>query len=359
MTLAFAYLLTVLGIAGAEATYVQADLVRMRFEPGSDALVRGTLRLNTSLWAERVEGEWTQVLHPPTNTKGWILTRFLGPKPVELSALQALAPDAKPEERVSTLERWLALEPNRPELYSQLAQAYRDAGKAERAAHLERRLKGQLPTMLGICLGERRGDEAGRHIVTLFGSYSKGTLRLKTLDAPPGEDGAPPLDPLDSPDTQPLYTLAREMQNLFWARAEEARVPPGTPFPAMTVGLFSSGPASPQFYAVELGEQRCEPGELWASAPFAPATLTPKQQAALKKFEAAHPMRSKDGRNVKLYPVKSGPWIQPLFSDGSVISARYLSGGLDPMNYYGLDLVLISPKNKVQRLEAWVNAQPQ
>jgi hypothetical protein len=352
MTLTFAYLLTVLSLAGGESTFVQADLVRLRYEPTTEAGVKGVVRLNTELKVETVEGDWAKVTHAPSATTGWTLTRFLGPKTVELSALQAQAeaPDAKPEERVSTLERWLALEPNRPELYSRLAQAYRDAGKPERAAHLERRLKGQAPTMLGVCFGEPTSSTTAHRLVTLVASYSRGALRPWSINAQVPEGSSTPREAHEAPEADPLWKLAYELPSLFWGRAGEEGLPPGTPFPSPSVELRQSySPEVPSVYEIDLGTQDCKPGDLWASAPFASATLTPKQQAALKAFDAAHPLRSTDGRNVKLHISSSGPWIQPLFSDGSVLSVRNLYGGKDPMNYFGMELMHISPKNKVQR----------
>ena len=163
--------LLVAGVLSASPSYVQADLIRVRKEPSVEAIVEGVVRINTPLQVEATQAEWSRVRHAEPKVEGWVLTKFLAPQPVTVAGVEAQLAKADDASKVGLLEQLVALEPNRKERYPPLQEAYRAAGKKERAAFIEKLMGGQFATYVGSCvsgamlLGHLRKGKWNSHLV--------------------------------------------------------------------------------------------------------------------------------------------------------------------------------------------------
>jgi hypothetical protein len=342
MTLVAAVIGLVVAATAGAPSYVQADVLRIRKEPDASALIEGVVRINTELSVEETKGDWSRVRHAPTDTTGWVLTKFLSGKRLTTGELELELGKAEGAARVGLLERLLALEPNQRERYSALLEAYRAAGMKDRVAFLERVSSGQGPIFIGACV-------TGTPVLVaklVKGKWKK--LTIAEVERPVPDGGTqerPELRIYSAPEAEPLFTLADEVRNLHWAPAggEQSMAELGTlfPRPAPQPNLVTD-----DLWTVALAEKpTCRAGELWVSAPF--ETVTPTK-AQLEAVPAKVTMFRERVQLSQRWDAAPQRWIRPLFGDGPVVTVRALRGGKHVTNYYAVEAVVVAADGKAQ-----------
>jgi hypothetical protein len=353
------FVATLVLAAGEPSSYVHADLLRIRKEPEATADIEGVVRINTQLSVAETKGDWSRVVHTPSEVSGWVLSKFLAAQPLTVAALEAELTKAEGPARLGILERLLALEPNKKERYPPLLEAYRAANQKDRATYLERVIAGEAPMYIAACeVPHPTAVESG--VPVLIGKLQKGKwtpLTLREVKKPAEDGGVSKRTIYDAPEAQPLWNLAEAMRNLQWAQAgkESAMVDLGTPFPAPSLSVLDVGDES--HWSVRLSadptdsvtvKQGCSAGEFWASAPF--ETVKPTE-AQLRGWPSSTLKFQYDGSVHMGADYRSSTrFIRPLFGDGTIVTVRVLSGHKNITNYFATELIRIGPEGKAQRV---------
>lgn len=139
--------------------YVAADRLRLRDAPKTGTQ-RATLGINTPLDVVKAHGDWLEVEEPVCGVRGFLPKALLADTPLTAAEAERRADAARdPQVRLTWLERALALDGRRQDLFKQLLEVRTQLGKplalTELREYLAERRLGPALTGLGIF---REGD---------------------------------------------------------------------------------------------------------------------------------------------------------------------------------------------------------
>lgn len=311
--------------------FVRADVLRMRGGPSQTAEVLERLRINTRLDVIEEKNDWNKV-RSPSGESGWVPAALVQATPLRADELRARIPSLSGAEKVSALERLVALTPDAPEALASLRNAYTEIGKADRAGQIEKQLKGDYPMYAAACSGSD---------VFVIGRFRKRTAvsMLRPVEESTGEQDS---EAQETPD--PLAEFepeSKELGGIPWAQLSsgEARLLEGTPFPKPRPVSRPGAYTMSGFAAIRLGE--CpKNGAVFFSAPARAVRPNEKIRHAVERWAKENLMGDSyiDG------------FFEPLRGDGTIYGVlrwTYEPEEDGKSSSGGAALIVVSPRGAV------------